>query len=223
MHHRNRFQTSNLAKSEPVSTNSQYDDDEEVGSFTSPRQQQQSHTTKKETYEAILPWAAVQTLNWDVIFLLGGGFALSQGFEASGLSTWISQWMVHYGPKSLPGFIAVASLLSCLITNVMSNVAAANVILPSLVCLGPHYGYSPLSILMPVTFSISLAFLFPMGTPPNAIVMSNQRVNSKQLLTVGLLMSILSLTTVILYCIYVLPIIGNLHHISTTVKQTCHI
>lgn len=178
------------------------------------------HSTKHH-YEAVLPWTAVQTLNWDVVFLLGGGFALSVGFEASGLSQWISNLMVRYGPHSLPGFILVSSVLSCFVTNVMSNVAAANVILPSLVCLGPQYHQSPLAVLMPVTLSISLALLFPMGTPPNAIIMTNQRVDSAQLLKTGAMLTVCTLTSVIVYSIFVLPVIGGFHHVSTTVHSVC--
>lgn len=163
----------------------------------------------------------MQSLNWDVVFLLGGGFALSLGFEASGLSQWISQLMVQNGPHTLPGFILVASLLSCLVTNVMSNVAAANVILPSLVCLGPQYHQSPLAVLMPVTLSISLALLFPMGTPPNAIIMTNKRVDSAQLLKAGALLTVLALASVIIYSIFVLPVVGGFHTVSATVHSVC--
>lgn len=172
-------------------------------------------------YEAVLPWTAVQSLHWDVVFLLGGGFALSLGFEASGLSQWISHLMVQYGPHTLPGFILVASILSCLVTNVMSNVAAANVILPSLVCLGPQYHQSPLAILMPVTLSISLALLFPMGTPPNAIIMTNKRVDSAQLLKTGALLTVCTLASVIVYSIFVLPVVGGFHTVSATVHSVC--
>lgn len=180
-----------------------------------------SHPQHHHHYEAVLPWTAVQSLNWDVVFLLGGGFALSLGFEASGLSQWISQLMVQNGPHTLPGFILVASLLSCLVTNVMSNVAAANVILPSLVCLGPQYHQSPLAVLMPVTLSISLALLFPMGTPPNAIIMTNKRVDSAQLLKAGALLTVLALASVIIYSIFVLPVVGGFHTVSATVHSVC--
>jgi hypothetical protein len=49
---------------------------------SSPDPKPQSHHSNNK-YSPILPWSAMQTLNWDVIFLLGGGFALSAGFEVS--------------------------------------------------------------------------------------------------------------------------------------------
>lgn len=180
------------------------------------------HTRHKKSYEAVLPWTAVQHLNWDVIFLLGGGFALSDGFEASGLSVWISNLIMRNGPDQLPGFITIASILSCMVTNVLSNVAAANVLLPSLACVGPHYGRSPLLVLMPVTLSISLALLFPMGTPPNAIVMTNKRVTTTLLLKFGILCTLCFLTTIILYCTYLMPAVTtSLNHVSTNVAEVC--
>jgi solute carrier family 13 (sodium-dependent dicarboxylate transporter), member 2/3/5 len=105
----------------------------------------------------------------------------------------------------------------------MSNVAAANVLLPSLACVAPHYGKSPLTILMPVTLSISMALLFPMGTPPNAIVLTNKRVNTLQLFRVGCICTIVFLATIILYCIWIMPLIVNIHHVSSTVRDVCDV
>jgi hypothetical protein len=45
--------------------------------------------------ENLLSWSAVQNTKWDIIFLLGGGFALSKGFEQSGLSEWLAGSLIN--------------------------------------------------------------------------------------------------------------------------------
>eukprot|EP01040_Poterioochromonas_malhamensis_P004709 gene4709-5045_t len=104
----------------------------------------QSHGKYKSDviYTPILSWRAIEQLNWDIIFLLGGGFALSHGFQASGLTASIAQLITTTGPQNLTSLIIISSILSCLCTNVMSNVAAANVLLPSLACVGPSFPLS---------------------------------------------------------------------------------
>ena len=97
-------------------------------------------------------------------------------WQESGLSRWIGDMVTQYGPQSLTGLTVVASLAACCCTNLMSNVAVANILLPTLACAGPARGKPPLVLLAPVAWAVSLALLFPIGTPPNAIVMANGNV-----------------------------------------------
>jgi sodium-dependent dicarboxylate transporter 2/3/5 len=104
----------------------------------------------------------------------------------------------------------------------MSNVAAANVLLPSLACIGSRYNVSPFIVLIPVALSISLAFLFPIGTPPNAIIMTNKRVTISMLFKVGSLCTVVFLTTILLYCHYLMPLmLGELSTIPESVRASC--
>lgn len=38
-------------------------------------------------YSTILPWKAVKNLHWDILFLLGGGLALSLGFQVRSMTS----------------------------------------------------------------------------------------------------------------------------------------
>jgi hypothetical protein len=177
---------------------------------------------KKTKYKPVLAWGAVTSLNWDIIFLLGGGFALSNGFDESGLSEWLARKLKDFGPNDLYSFAAIASLVSCMCTNVMSNVAAANVLLPAIECVGPEYDASPLTVVVPVALSISLAFLFPIGTPPNAIVLSNKKVTVNVLFKVGAICTLVFLFSVISYSQFIMPFIYDTKHVSQAVLDSCN-
>eukprot|EP01038_Epipyxis_sp_PR26KG_P005699 gene5699-7867_t len=143
--------------------------------------------------EPILCWiSATKSMNWDVIFLLGGGFALSSGFQSSGLSTEISNLLTSGHWSSFSELTIVASFAACAITNFMSNIACANILIPSLACIGPSHNYDPLAMLMPVTIAISIALLFPIGSPPNAFALANNNTSVKQMFIVGFILAISS-------------------------------
>ena len=137
------------------------------------------------------------------------------------MSEWISQLITNEGPDSITALIATASIAACGATNVISNVAAANILIPALACVGPEENYAPLYVLAPVVMSFSMAFLFPIGTPPNAIIMSNGNVTVHTMLRMGILVTILVWTSLILYCLYVIPSIYNIHYIPQSVIDAC--
>jgi di/tricarboxylate transporter len=129
--------------------------------------------------------------------------------------------VIEDGPKSLTAFIIVACLFACTVTNFMSNVAAANIIIPPLACVGPRHGYSPVMVLFPVLMSTCLALLFPMGSPCNAIVLANGSVTLMQMVKVGIVATIIFLTTILLYSLYVFPLFSYTKLVPDTAHKVC--
>jgi sodium-dependent dicarboxylate transporter 2/3/5 len=105
----------------------------------------------------------------------------------------------------------------------MSNIAAANIFLPSLACIGPTRHKNPLVVLTPVALCISLAFLFPISTPPNAIVLVNKNVTVQQMFRVGALCTVVFVTTTLTYCTLVLPYIYNVNSVSQEMLEECDV
>lgn len=103
----------------------------------------------------------------------------------------------------------------------MSNVAAANIIFPALACVGPAEQIAPLYVLTPVAIAASLAFLFPIGTPPNAIVLGNKNITTRQMLIVGTICTVLCMSTVLLYSIYICPLIYDVYNVPSSVLDEC--
>eukprot|EP00607_Mallomonas_marina_P010202 CAMPEP_0182422324 /NCGR_PEP_ID=MMETSP1167-20130531/7982_1 /TAXON_ID=2988 /ORGANISM="Mallomonas Sp, Strain CCMP3275" /LENGTH=713 /DNA_ID=CAMNT_0024600291 /DNA_START=313 /DNA_END=2450 /DNA_ORIENTATION=+ len=153
----------------------------------------------------ILNWSSIEKINWDVVFLLGGGFALSEAFQTSGLAVWLGQLVAEFGPTHLPALVMMACLLAVIATNVMSNVATANILLPALACAGPAHHKNPLVILAPIALSTSLAFVFPIATPPNAIILANGNITFSIMAKAGIIMTIVSLSTTLIFTLCILP------------------
>ena len=83
--------------------------------------------------EALLNWQYVQDrLPWGIVLLLGGGFALSDASEASGLSPWLGEQLTAL--RDLPPFVImlIICIMTATVTEVASNTATANILLPIL-------------------------------------------------------------------------------------------
>uniref|UniRef100_A0A8B9PDG7 Solute carrier family 13 member 2 n=1 Tax=Apteryx owenii TaxID=8824 RepID=A0A8B9PDG7_APTOW len=123
---------------------------------------------------ALLDWKTVhQKMPWNIVFLLGGGFALAKGSEESGLSAWLGDKLTPLQNIPHPAIAFLLCLLIATFTECTSNVATTTLFLPilasmvsSTICLNPLY------VMLPCTLSASLAFMLPVATPPNAIVFS---------------------------------------------------
>uniref|UniRef100_A0A671N2Y0 Solute carrier family 13 member 5-like n=1 Tax=Sinocyclocheilus anshuiensis TaxID=1608454 RepID=A0A671N2Y0_9TELE len=122
---------------------------------------------------ALLSWKVAQKkLPWNIVLLLGGGFALAKGSEESGLSRWMGNQLTPL--HSIPpwAIVIILCLLIAIFTECTSNVATATLFLPVLASMSQSVGINPLYIMVPCTLSASFAFMLPVATPPNAIVFS---------------------------------------------------
>ncbi|CAH2278167.1 solute carrier family 13 member 1 [Pelobates cultripes] len=155
--------------------------------------------TNSFDYEPLITWKEFQAcMPWDIAILVGGGFALAQGCEDSGLSLWIGNKMTPLG--SLPIWIVV--LIACIIvtsvTEVASNPATITIFLPILAPLAEAISVNPLYILIPTTLCTSFAFLLPVANPPNAIVYSYGHLQVMDMVKAGLGINILGVLVVML-------------------------
>lgn len=139
----------------------------------------------------LINWDDVKRLPIGIIFLFGGGFALSKGVEVSGLSLWIAQNCL--GLQGLNQWVMVFAL--CLITTLFSefasNTATVSLFMAILIPIIPELGIPPLLLMMPVTMAASFSFMLPVGTPPNTIVFGTELIQVKTMLRVGLWLDII--------------------------------
>nr|CAH0105112.1 unnamed protein product [Daphnia galeata] len=148
---------------------------------------------------ALLDWKYVQDrLPWGIVLLLGGGFALSDATEASGLSDWIGQQLT--GLQVLPPFVImlIICIITATITEIASNTATANILLPILADTAVSIKVNPLYLMVPATVTCSYAFMLPVATPPNAIVFSAAKMNPVEMMKAGWFMN---LVCVIVICV----------------------
>ncbi|KAK7925186.1 hypothetical protein WMY93_007496 [Mugilogobius chulae] len=115
---------------------------------------------------ALLTWAVAQKkMPWNIVLLLGGGFALAKGSEESGLSRWLGEQMTPL--QSVPPWAVavVICLLVATFTECASNVATATLFLPILASMSQSMALNPLYVMIPCTLSASFAFMLPVATP----------------------------------------------------------
>ncbi|KAK3731051.1 hypothetical protein QZH41_019209, partial [Actinostola sp. cb2023] len=126
---------------------------------------------------ALLTWnITARKLPWNIIILLGSGFALAKACKVSGLSVWLGLQLV--GLKAIPSWaiVTVVCVLITTFTEVTSNTATATIFLPILAALAESIQVNPWYLMIPATVSCSFAFMLPVATPPNAIVFASGKL-----------------------------------------------
>uniref|UniRef100_A0A8C8Y3M1 Solute carrier family 13 member 4 n=1 Tax=Panthera leo TaxID=9689 RepID=A0A8C8Y3M1_PANLE len=147
--------------------------------------------------EPIITWKDFQkTMPWEIVILVGGGYALASGSKSSGLSTWIGHQMLSL--SSLPpwAITLLACILVSIVTEFVSNPATITIFLPILCSLSETLHINPLYTLIPVTMCISFAVMLPVGNPPNAIVFSYGHCQIKDMVKAGLGVNVIGLVIV---------------------------
>ncbi|KAM8774462.1 Na(+)/dicarboxylate cotransporter 3 isoform 2-T2 [Rhynchonycteris naso] len=142
--------------------------------------------------EPLLTWKKAQdTIPWNIILLLGGGFAMAKGCEQSGLSLWISDQL--HPLESVPPALAILILTTVIIffTEFASNTATIIIFLPVLSELSLRLRVNPLYLMIPATVGSSYAFMLPVSTPPNSIAFASGHLLVKDMVRAGFLMNLI--------------------------------
>ena len=138
----------------------------------------------------IMGAAGIMKLPWGIVLLFGGGFALAKGFQVSGLSDLIGgrfSSLAGLHPLVMVGLIC---LTLTFLTEVTSNTATTQMILPILASLSVDMQVNPLLLMIPATLSASCAFMMPIATPPNAIVFGSGRIHIHEMARVGIFINL---------------------------------
>ncbi|XP_021575079.1 solute carrier family 13 member 3 isoform X3 [Carlito syrichta] len=142
--------------------------------------------------EPLLTWRKAQeTVPWNIILLLGGGFAMAKGCEESGLSAWIGGQL--HPLESVPPELAVLliTIVIAFFTEFASNTATIIIFLPVLAELAIRLRVHPLYLMIPGTVGCSYAFMLPVSTPPNSIAFASGHLLVKDMVRTGLLMNLM--------------------------------
>ncbi|XP_019828072.1 Na(+)/dicarboxylate cotransporter 3 isoform X3 [Bos indicus] len=140
----------------------------------------------------LLTWKRAQdTVPWNIILLLGGGFAMAKGCEESGLSAWIGGQL--HPLESVPPVLAVLliTVVVAFFTEFASNTATIIIFLPVLAELAIRLRVHPLYLMIPGTVGCSYAFMLPVSTPPNSIAFASGHLLVKDMVRTGLLMNLM--------------------------------
>lgn len=140
------------------------------------------------TFLPIIRRADLAQLDWTVLLLVAGGMSLGKGMELSGLSEYFVQAIPMEAMHPFVG-VLVLGLAAALLSNFMSNSAAAALLVPLSMQLAPTL---PLEAALAVAFCASTAMSLPVSTPPNAIAFSSGMISGNHLKLYGTLITLLS-------------------------------
>ena len=116
---------------------------------------------------------AYASIDWVTIFLFAGMMPVSTAMDKTGAGKLIAEWTVGLmGGSPSPLIVtAVLFILSCGLTQFMSNTASAALLCPIGVAIAKQLGADPKAVIMAIAVAASCAFATPVGTPPNTLVL----------------------------------------------------
>ena len=161
----------------------------------------------KSKNRKLINWEEAVKLPWGILLLFGGGLALAQGFKTSGLAEWIGGQLTLQEGASI--FILLLFLIALVnfLTEITSNLATTAMILPILAPLSLVLDVNPLILMVGATVAASCAFMFPVATPPNAVVFGSGYLRIPDMAKTGVWMNLFSIIFLTIMVYFLLPIL----------------
>jgi sodium-dependent dicarboxylate transporter 2/3/5 len=159
--------------------------------------------------EFTITWKQAVKIDWGTLMLFGGGMALGELMFKSKLAEAMGKGILNMsGANTLWGITFVAILMAVVITEVTSNTAAANMVIPVVISLAVAAKVSPIPPAIGAALAASLAFMLPVSTPPNAIVYGSGMVPITKMIKTGIYFDAASVLIVFLGLRILLPMLG---------------
>ena len=152
----------------------------------------------------------LEHINWAVLWMVAGGFALGTALNQTGLASTLIKTIPFASWNALVVML-VGGFICYFLSNFISNSASANLVVPILIVVGkalmgnPHFeslGGVP-AMIIGVAICASLAMCLPVSTPPNALAHSTGMITTKQMATVGIVMGLVGLVLGYLMLIFI--------------------
>lgn len=147
----------------------------------------------------LLNWEIARKVPWDIILLFGGGFALAGGFAQSGLAVWAGEQLSGLSAFSPWVLVLGMCLAVSFLTELTSNAATTEMLLPIVAALAVAIEIHPLFLMIPVTLACSFAFMLPVATPPNALIFGTNRIQVMDMVRTGLILNMLAVVLVTVF------------------------
>lgn len=136
-------------------------------------------------------------LPWGVFILFGGGLAIAASMRSQGVDLFLGS--LFDDVAGLPPWIVIGVLVTGVVflSEVSSNTALASAVVPVVLAAAPVLGLPPAELAFTVGVAASLAFMMPVGTPPNALVYSTGRVPVGAMMRAGLVVNLVGIVLLV--------------------------
>lgn len=164
----------------------------------------------KDKKVKLMDWDDAVKLPWGIILLFGGGMALANGFESSGLAQWLGNQMTTFAGVTTILLILLLIAAVNFLTEITSNLATTAMLLPVLAPMALTVDIHPFVLMVGAAVAASCAFMLPVATPPNAVVFGAGYLRIPDMVRKGFVMNIISIIILTAFVYFVLPMLWDL-------------
>ncbi|GMN36531.1 hypothetical protein TIFTF001_006071 [Ficus carica] len=141
--------------------------------------------SKKQKGEKLMDWNKCKKLPWNIVLLLGAGFAIADGVRTTGLADILAKALDFLEGAPYWAIAPAVCLVSSTITEFTSNNSTTTLVIPVLIQLARTMHVHPLLLVIPGSVGAQFSFLLPTGTPSNIVGFSTGHIGIKDMLKVG--------------------------------------
>ena len=159
----------------------------------------------------------IKEINWSVLWLVAGGFALGTDLQQTGLAEVLIN-AIPFGTLPVLLVFVIAGLVCYFLSNFISNSATAALLIPILIVVAMgmsepaaanHSAFLALggthAMIIFVATCASIAMVLPISTPPNAIASSTGMVQTRDMAKVGILIGVIGFVLGYLWLTVIFP------------------
>jgi sodium-dependent dicarboxylate transporter 2/3/5 len=147
---------------------------------------------------AAITWADAAEIDWGVVLLYGGGFALGVLSFQTGLAEAMGRGLTGLLPvEGSFGLLVASVVFAALLSETTSNTASANMVVPVVIAIARASGIDPLEPALGATMGSSLGFMLPVSTPCNAIVYGSGYIPLGRMIRWGLVLDLVGVIVIV--------------------------
>ena len=160
---------------------------------------------KKQRGEKLMDWNKCKKLPWNIVLLLGAGFAIADGVRTSGLADILSRALDFLEAAPYWAIAPAVCLVSSTITEFTSNNATTTLVVPLLIQVAKTMRVHPLLLMVPGAIGAQFAYIFPTGTPSNVVGFSTGRIEISDMIKVGVPLKVVGIAVLS----FLMPTLGK--------------
>ncbi|HUD71049.1 MAG TPA: SLC13 family permease, partial [Dongiaceae bacterium] len=143
-----------------------------------------------------LSWTEGRQVDWGILLLFGGGLSLGTLAESTGVARAVGGWLSGLGlARTESGFLLCAIALTVVVSEFASNTASASLLVPLVIATAQAAGFDPVRPALAVGMAATCGFMFPVSSPPNAIVYGTGRVPLQSMIPLGAILDLTAIVT----------------------------
>jgi sodium-dependent dicarboxylate transporter 2/3/5 len=155
-----------------------------------------------------ITWQDAVQIDWGVVLLYGGGFALGVLSFQTGLAEAMGRGLTGLLPiHGSLGLLTASVIVAVILSETTSNTAAANMVVPVVISVARAAGLDPFEPALGATMAASLGFMLPVSTPCNAIVYGSGLIPLGQMMRHGLALDLAGIVVIVTLVHLLAPII----------------